>query len=80
MTPNGLLNDLQNQKITVRIFLFTFMGDNLYSKKAIIKERISELKTKKFRFEINRIQLPNCLLYTSPSPRDLYRSRMPSSA
>ena len=22
----------------------------------------------------------NCLLYTSPSPRDLYRSRMPSSA
>ena len=26
--------------------------------------------------EINFI----CLLYTSPSPRDLYRSRMPSSA
>ena len=24
--------------------------------------------------------LRNCLLYTSPSPRDLYRSRMPSSA
>ena len=23
---------------------------------------------------------PTCLLYTSPSPRDLYRSRMPSSA
>ena len=22
----------------------------------------------------------SCLLYTSPSPRDLYRSRMPSSA
>ena len=22
----------------------------------------------------------HCLLYTSPSPRDLYRSRMPSSA
>ena len=22
----------------------------------------------------------DCLLYTSPSPRDLYRSRMPSSA
>ena len=35
------------------------MSDNLYSKKSIIKERISELKTKKFRFEINRIQLPN---------------------
>ena len=24
--------------------------------------------------------LPNCLLYTSPSPRDLSTSRMPSSA
>ena len=35
------------------------MSNNLYSKKSIIKERISELKTKKFRFEINRIQLPN---------------------
>ena len=26
------------------------------------------------------IDLCSCLLYTSPSPRDLYRSRMPSSA
>ena len=25
-------------------------------------------------------QLPTCLLYTSPSPRDRTRSRMPSSA
>ena len=25
-------------------------------------------------------QLYNCLLYTSPSPRDLLKSRMPSSA
>ena len=25
-------------------------------------------------------QLENCLLYTSPSPRDVLRSRMPSSA
>ena len=24
--------------------------------------------------------LPGCLLYTSPSPRDMRRSRMPSSA
>ena len=27
-----------------------------------------------------REQLYNCLLYTSPSPRDMRRSRMPSSA
>ena len=25
-------------------------------------------------------QIGNCLLYTSPSPRDMRRSRMPSSA
>ena len=25
-------------------------------------------------------QFPNCLLYTSPSPRDRQKSRMPSSA
>ena len=29
---------------------------------------------------LNKQELENCLLYTSPSPRDLYRSRMPSSA
>ena len=35
------------------------MSSNLYFKKAIVKEKISELKTKKFNFEINRVQLPN---------------------
>ena len=35
------------------------MSDNSYFKQATIKETISELKTKKFSFEINRVQLPN---------------------
>jgi len=35
------------------------MGDKNYFKKAILKEKISELKSKKFTFEINRIKLPN---------------------
>ena len=30
--------------------------------------------------EIRKSQNNNCLLYTSPSPRDSFRSRMPSSA
>ena len=30
-------------------------------------------------FDLNK-EINSCLLYTSPSPRDLYRSRMPSSA
>ena len=29
---------------------------------------------------IDQTLLPNCLLYTSPSPRDRQKSRMPSSA
>ena len=33
-------------------------NDNLF-KKAIYKEKISELKSKKFSFEINRVELPN---------------------
>ena len=35
------------------------MNDDIYFKKAIIRKKISELKTKKFSFEINRVQLPN---------------------
>ena len=35
------------------------MEDKNHFKKAIIKEKISNLKTKKFIFEINRIELPN---------------------
>ena len=35
------------------------MSDNLFFKKAIIREKISKLKTSKFSFEINRVQLPN---------------------
>ena len=31
-------------------------------------------------YAIKHPYLKGCLLYTSPSPRDLYRSRMPSSA
>ena len=35
------------------------MEDKKYFKKAIFKQKISELRTKKFSFEINKIELPN---------------------
>ena len=35
---------------------------------------------KVFATDINVSELKTCLLYTSPSPRDLSTSRMPSSA
>ena len=41
-------------------------------------EGISEGSTVKRTKEI--VQVPVCLLYTSPSPRDRQKSRMPSSA
>ena len=41
-----------------------------------LKSIIEQLKTQNFK----RIRIGICLLYTSPSPRDRTRSRMPSSA
>ena len=35
------------------------MGNKNFIKRSIFKEKISELKSKKFSFEINRIELPN---------------------
>ena len=34
----------------------------------------------RFAFQFKQTGFPGCLLYTSPSPRDRTRSRMPSSA
>ena len=36
--------------------------------------------TKKYTTNVNNLTVNTCLLYTSPSPRDLSTSRMPSSA
>ena len=42
---------------------------------------VDKKKVKVFRLPVNsKNPLLICLLYTSPSPRDLRRSRMPSSA
>ena len=53
------------------------------------KEKSIQLSLKKWRvgydkamshFKEEKSQIFNCLLYTSPSPRDRQKSRMPSSA
>ena len=36
--------------------------------------------TENLRIALDRVQYWTCLLYTSPSPRDRQKSRMPSSA
>ena len=59
-----------------------------YEKKVLIKELLLDLKIGYFDFEKEKKQKVKfsleidyvCLLYTSPSPRDVRSSRMPSSA
>ena len=46
---------------------------------AILKDKLQEKKNQKQQ-EPLKIELKICLLYTSPSPRDRQKSRMPSSA
>ena len=46
-----------------------------------ISSHISDLNPDHLNFEtISKLQSADCLLYTSPSPRDRQKSRMPSSA
>ena len=48
--------------------------------KALLGDNPSEETKEKFRLMLRDNQLNDCLLYTSPSPRDRQKSRMPSSA
>ena len=49
------------------------------NKEILIHFNKSKLKAEKLKKELSN-NGTNCLLYTSPSPRDMRRSRMPSSA
>ena len=57
-------------------FIGKISDDNLGSKyeEGLKKENVEYFYSKK------KEELPTCLLYTSPSPRDKRQSRMPSSA
>ena len=51
-----------------------------YERLETIGEAIKREKQIKGGSRNKKIELINCLLYTSPSPRDRQKSRMPSSA
>ena len=54
---------------------------NLEIKHFYTSYQLRSIDTLKLILNTIRVKPNNiCLLYTSPSPRDLYRSRMPSSA
>ena len=67
------------------ILLGIFITTNVYahSTKNITPDMDSKKECRKNKSALNYIskhKLRNCLLYTSPSPRDTEVSRMPSSA
>ena len=77
---------LKKFKMTLMKWKFCNRGKN--NKRPIIDIDVEKYSIKKCDFEVNENQrdittyadISPCLLYTSPSPRDLSTSRMPSSA
>eukprot|EP01015_Nassula_variabilis_P024889 TRINITY_DN4797_c0_g1_i3.p3 TRINITY_DN4797_c0_g1~~TRINITY_DN4797_c0_g1_i3.p3 ORF type:complete len:162 (+),score=53.14 TRINITY_DN4797_c0_g1_i3:66-551(+) len=63
---------------------FSIVNKNVEPKKRNVEELQKKLNAAKSELQIKQSQLAevqgNCLLYTSPSPRDRQKSRMPSSA
>ena len=57
----------------------TFGAEKEYAE-MVIAWMNEEAKKRKVKFEARLYGYTICLLYTSPSPRDLSTSRMPSSA
>ena len=58
---------------TLRQFATTTVADGIYSLRLRVTDKVGQITTVRRTITI-------CLLYTSPSPRDLSTSRMPSSA
>ena len=70
-------------RTTLRNIIGTLTLKSANSERGRINEELrTTLKTEtaSWGIEILRTELKDCLLYTSPSPRDRTRSRMPSSA
>ena len=71
----------ENENKEIRWRNITIQTDNLLKERKMVKagvKEISYLKNELSNYE--KRQAWSCLLYTSPSPRDRTRSRMPSSA
>ena len=58
------------KKLLIGLMLVSFM----------VSAETKEVKEEVGRYKIEVTTYVSCLLYTSPSPRDLSTSRMPSSA
>ena len=77
--PLRPLHDLDSSKVK-GFFIQKSKFESLIFRKKIVLERPRLKKSKNKKTELLLKNYKCCLLYTSPSPRDLSTSRMPSSA
>ena len=71
--------------ITILTLSFSSFGQNSEKAKALLDEVYATVTSYEniyidFKYTLENTEANICLLYTSPSPRDRTRSRMPSSA
>ena len=79
---NNLIDGLNTSQILVGLDLGTkTIGVAVSDRSKIIATPLSIIQRKGTNKDLIIMKdVLNCLLYTSPSPRDSFRSRMPSSA
>ena len=73
---SGIINEHIHVRTHAGLFDVSHMGQILIP---LTNENILALEVY-IPLDIKLLQFNNCLLYTSPSPRDRQKSRMPSSA
>ena len=76
---NGYLI-IDRKSLDAKIFFRIIDGDKIDGTTETDGIDVTSIKTSKFPNGFFIAQDDDCLLYTSPSPRDLSTSRMPSSA
>ena len=82
---NGKYKPLNQSNVSVTDRGFQF-SDGVYEVIAVFKGELVDINLHLNRLFVSlkkmkmKIKFNSCLLYTSPSPRDLWISRMPSSA
>ena len=85
---DGLIPTIAQEKSTNEILMLAYSNQNsiqmtIETKKAHFWSRSKKKLWQKGETSGNKLNIINiytCLLYTSPSPRDVEESRMPSSA
>ena len=73
-----ILEKQQEQVFPFTLWPLTYRTSTLMASPAILTPTVSNINTHSCEMIVKLYR--SCLLYTSPSPRDLSTSRMPSSA